>query len=50
MACYGGLEGILTGLTKSTDHPSSWNKKPQNIGCLGPPGFCRPVAPETTEA
>ena len=25
MASYGGLEGILTGLTKSTDHPSrSW--------------------------
>ena len=22
MACYGGLQGILTGLTKSTDHPS----------------------------
>ena len=22
MAYYGGLEGILTGLTKSTDHPS----------------------------
>ena len=22
MASYGGLEGILTGLTKSTDHPS----------------------------
>ena len=22
MACYGGLKGILTGLTKSTDHPS----------------------------
>ena len=22
MACYGGLEGILTGLTKSTDLPS----------------------------
>ena len=24
MASYGGLEGILTGLTKSTDHPSTW--------------------------
>ena len=23
MACYGGLYGILSGLTKSTDHPSS---------------------------
>ena len=23
MASYGGLEGILTGRTKSTDHPSS---------------------------
>ena len=23
MACYGGLKGILTGLTKSADHPSS---------------------------
>ena len=23
MASYGGLEGILTGLTKSTDHPST---------------------------
>ena len=23
MACYGGLKGILSGLTKSTDHPSS---------------------------
>ena len=22
MATYGGLQGILTGLTKSTDHPS----------------------------
>ena len=22
MASYGGFEGILTGLTKSTDHPS----------------------------
>ena len=22
VAYYGGLEGILTGLTKSTDHPS----------------------------
>ena len=22
MACYGGLKGILSGLTKSTDHPS----------------------------
>ena len=22
MAYYGGLEGILAGLTKSTDHPS----------------------------
>ena len=22
MAFYGGLQGILTGLTKSTDHPS----------------------------
>ena len=22
MACYGGLEGILAGLTKSTDDPS----------------------------
>ena len=21
MACYGGLYGILSGLTKSTDHP-----------------------------
>ena len=21
MACYGGLKGILTGLTKSADHP-----------------------------
>ena len=30
MAYYGGLEGILTGPTKSTDHPSSpcepWSK------------------------
>ena len=25
MAYYGGLEGILTGLTKSTDHPSTCN-------------------------
>ena len=24
MASYGGFEGILTGLTKSTDHPSTW--------------------------
>ena len=24
MASYGGLHGILTGLTKSTDHPSTW--------------------------
>ena len=23
MACYGGLWGILTGITKSTDHPST---------------------------
>ena len=23
MASYGGLQGILAGLTKSTDHPSS---------------------------
>ena len=23
MACYGGLKGILSGLTKSTDHPSN---------------------------
>ena len=23
MACYGDLYGILTGLTKSTDHPST---------------------------
>ena len=23
MACYGGLKGILSGLTKSTDHPST---------------------------
>ena len=22
MACYGGLKGILSDLTKSTDHPS----------------------------
>ena len=22
MACFGGLQGILIGLTKSTDHPS----------------------------
>ena len=22
MTCYGGLKGILSGLTKSTDHPS----------------------------
>ena len=22
MACYGGLQGIRTGLAKSTDHPS----------------------------
>ena len=27
MASYGGLKGILTGLTKSTDHPSSDCKK-----------------------
>ena len=26
MAYYGGLEGILTGLTKSTDHPSTENQ------------------------
>ena len=26
MACYGGLEGILAGLTKSTDHPSKDGK------------------------
>ena len=24
MACYLGLYGILSGLTKSTDHPSIW--------------------------
>ena len=23
MACYGGLPGLLTGVTKSTDHPSN---------------------------
>ena len=26
MACYGGLKGILSGLTKSTDHPSSYRE------------------------
>ena len=26
-ACYGGLEGMLTGLTKSTDHPSGHPNK-----------------------
>ena len=31
MACYGGLGGILSGLTKSTDHPSTGPLK----GCLG---------------
>ena len=25
MACYGGLWGILHGLTKSTDHPSRYS-------------------------
>ena len=28
MACYLGLYGILSGLTKSTDHPSSSHKDP----------------------
>ena len=23
MACYGGIKGMLIGLTKSTDHPST---------------------------
>ena len=27
LACYGGLYGILAGLTKSTDHPSSRSKR-----------------------
>ena len=26
MAYYGGLEGILSGLAKSTDHPSIWSR------------------------
>ena len=26
MACYGGLWGILSGLTESTDHPSLLGK------------------------
>ena len=28
MASYGGLEGILSGLTKSTDHPSTVHCSP----------------------
>ena len=28
MAHYGGLKGILAGLTKSTDHPSSTQRSP----------------------
>ena len=33
-ASYGGLEGILTGLTKSTDH-ASWGCTPEFWGCRG---------------
>ena len=29
MACYLGLYGILSGLTKSTDHPSTTDPKSQ---------------------
>ena len=35
MAYYGGLEGILAGLTKSTDHPSRGSKWPK-VGPIGP--------------
>ena len=31
MACYGGLWGILSGLTKSTDHPSIISSSEQGI-------------------
>ena len=35
MAYYGGLEGILTGLTKSTDHPSIFLCCARICGALG---------------
>ena len=36
MACYGGLKGILSGLTKSTDHPSRGPEDHINTGILHP--------------
>ena len=30
MSYYGGLEGILSGLAKSTDHPSAINRVSEN--------------------
>ena len=41
MACYGGLKGILSGLTKSTDHPRMVGvlAKGSVSGRLDPPGI-----------
>ena len=36
MASYGGLEGILTGLTKSTDRPSSFRRGESILGLFEP--------------
>ena len=36
MASYGGLEGILVGLTKSTHHPSRVDRGPQSRRPLRP--------------
>ena len=45
MACYGGLWGILIGITKSTDHPSKTLQTPLltivagcSSGLMGPMG------------
>ena len=32
MASYGGLQGIVTGLTKSTDHPSGHHQAHKSEG------------------
>ena len=38
MACYGGLQGILSGLAKSNEHPS--RAMSQGISC-GPLAFLK---------
>ena len=44
MACYAGLQGIPSGLTKSTGHPNTVDSKKLEHGCRmiygGVPSFC----------